>query len=55
MKHLNLIYYGLKEQVEAGKISSRFVRTADIPADILIKALTRGQVEKAVSMLALHV
>jgi hypothetical protein len=55
MKHFNPIYYGFKEQVEAGEISLRYVPTADMPADILTKALTRKQVERAVSMLGLHV
>jgi hypothetical protein len=40
MKHLNPIYYGFREQVEAGEISPHFVPTADMPADILTKALT---------------
>jgi len=45
MKHLNPIYYGFREQVEAGEISPHFVPTMDMPADILTKALPREQVE----------
>jgi len=55
MKHLNPIYYGFREQVEAGEISPHFIPTVDMPADILTKALPREQVEKAVSMLGLQV
>ena len=55
MKHLNPIYYGFTEPVEAGEISPHFVLTMDMPADILTKALPREQVEKAVSMLGLQV
>ena len=51
MKYLNPIYYGFREDVEAGEISPYFVPTVDMPADILTKALTREQVEKAVTML----
>ena len=55
MKHLNPIYYGFREQVEAGEILPHFIPTADMPADILTKSLTREQVERAVSMLGLQV
>ena len=41
MKHLNPIYYGFREQVEAGEISPHFSPTADMPADILTKSFTR--------------
>jgi len=55
MRHRNPIYYGFREEVEAGKISPHLVPTVDMPADILTKALTREQVEKAVNMLGLQV
>jgi len=55
MRHLNPIYYGFREEVEAGEISPHFVPTVDMPADILTKALTREQVKKAVNMLGLRV
>ena len=51
MRHLNPIYYGFREEVEAGEMSPHFVPAVDMPVDILTKALTREQVEKAVSML----
>jgi transposase InsO family protein len=54
MKHLNPIYYGFREQVEAKEVAPYFVPTADMPADILTKALTREQVEKCVSFLGLQ-
>ena len=53
MRHHKTIYYGFREEVEAGEISPHFVPTVDMPADILTKALTREQVEKAVYMLGL--
>jgi len=55
MRHLNPIYYGFREEVEAGEISPHCVPTVDMPADILTKALTPEQVEKAVYMLGLRV
>ena len=39
MKHLNLIYYDLRERVEAGEISPYIIPTQDMPADILTKSL----------------
>ena len=55
MRYLNPIYCGFRKEVEAGEISPHFVPTVDMPADILTKALTREQVEKAVNMLGLRV
>jgi len=52
MKHLNPIYYGLREEVEAGETSPHFVPTVGMPVDILTKALTREWV--AVNMLGLQ-
>jgi len=39
LKHLNLIYYGSREQEGAGEISPHFIPTMGMPADILTKAL----------------
>ena len=47
MKQLYLIYHSFREQVEAGEISPHFVPIAEMPTNILTKALTRKQVEKA--------
>jgi len=38
MRHLNTIYYGFREEVEAREISPHFVPTVDMPADILPRA-----------------
>ena len=53
MKHLPPIYYGFRDSVEDGEISPFYVPTADMPADMLTKALTRDKVEKGVKLLGL--
>jgi hypothetical protein len=45
MKHLDLRFYWLRDQVDAGHITPKFIPTADMPADLLTKPLPRPKVE----------
>jgi hypothetical protein len=44
MKHLDLRFYWLRNEVEKGIIALVHLRTDDMPADILTKALSRPKV-----------
>ena len=55
MKHLDLKFYWLRDEVEAGTISPVYIPTSDQIADILTKALPRVTVEKFRSLLGLKV
>ena len=54
MKHLDLRYYWLREKVESGLISPDYVGTAEMPADILTKALPRQKVVVCRQMMGLQ-
>jgi len=54
MKHLDLRFYWLRDQVEAGKLVPGFVPTNEMPADILTKALARIDVERCRRMLGIE-
>ena len=54
MKHLNLRFYWLRDEVEKGRIHLVHLRTDDMPADIMTKALGRVKVEKMVQMIGLQ-
>ncbi|KAI5116504.1 hypothetical protein M0805_000605 [Coniferiporia weirii] len=45
MKHLDLCFYWLRDQVEAGKLCLVHLRTAEMPADLLTKSLGRNKVQ----------
>ncbi|KAI5116724.1 hypothetical protein M0805_004183, partial [Coniferiporia weirii] len=45
MKHLDLRFYWLRDQVEAGALRLVHMRTADMPADLLTKSLGRNKVQ----------
>jgi len=45
MKHLDLRFYWLRDTVENGMITPKFIPTADMPADLLTKPLPRAKVE----------
>ena len=55
MKHLDLKFFWLCDQVNAGLISPVCVPTLDQLADILTKALPHATVEKSQSLLRLKV
>jgi hypothetical protein len=55
MKHLDLKFFWLRDQVEAGMISHIYIPTSDQIADILTKALPRVTVEKFWTLLGLKV
>ena len=46
MKHLDLCYYWLRDQVAIKKIQPLYLKTEDMPADLLTKPLAKPQVEK---------
>ena len=54
MKHLDLRFYWLRDQVEAGLIAPEFIGTNDMPADCLTKALSKEGVEKCRVMMGLE-
>jgi hypothetical protein len=45
MKHLDLRFYWLRDEVEKGRIGMVHLRTSQMPADLLTKALSRVKVE----------
>ena len=55
MKHLDLRYYWLRDQVETGQIAPVFVSTQDQVADILTKPLHRVEVARARTMLGIEI
>ena len=54
MKHLDLHFYWLRDEVDKGNISVTHVRTDVMPADIMTKALGRVKVLEMVDMLGLR-
>ena len=53
MKHLALCFYWLRDKVQSNILQPLYLRTEDMPADLLTKALPRPQVEKLRSMMGL--
>jgi hypothetical protein len=53
MKHLDLRFYWLRDQVEKGAINVVHLRTDAMPADIMTKALGRVKVGEMVQMIGL--
>jgi hypothetical protein len=53
MKHLDLRFYWLRNEVERGTISVKHIPTEEMPADILTKALGRVKVEEMVKLIGL--
>lgn len=47
MKHLDMRYHWLRDQVDAGVIDIAHLPTARMPADVLTKALGRVKMEEA--------
>jgi hypothetical protein len=54
MKHLDLRYFWLRDQVTLGVITPMFVSTDDMPADLLTKALARVKVDKFRRMMGIE-
>jgi hypothetical protein len=54
MKHLDLAYYWLRDMVERKTLMPHYLRTTDMPADLLTKALTKPQVEKLRGLMGLE-
>ena len=46
MKHLDLWFYWLRDEVGRGTIEPMYMKTEDMPADLLTKSLPKPQVEK---------
>jgi hypothetical protein len=53
MKHLDLTFYWLRDAVEVGKISVDYIPTAEMPVDLLTKALEWMKVETCRRMMGL--
>jgi hypothetical protein len=53
MKHLDLTFYWLRDAVEVGKIAVGYIPTAEMPADLLTKALERVKVVTCRRMMGL--
>ena len=53
MKHLDLRFYWLRDEVAKGRIEVVHLRTSDMPADILTKSLPKPKVLEMVKMLGL--
>ena len=53
MKHLDLRFYWLRDEVEKGSIYIQHLQTEEMPADILTKALLRVKVQELVELLGL--
>ena len=54
MKHLDLRFYWLRDEVAKGQIEIEHLRTFDMPADILTKSLPKPKVLEMVKMLGLR-
>jgi hypothetical protein len=55
MKHLDLRFYWLRDVVDEGLISVKHIPTAEMPADILTKSLTKVKVSDGRNLLGLFV
>ena len=53
MKHLDLCFYWLRDQVEKKRIEPAYLQTDNMPADLLTKALPKPQVLKLRRMMGL--
>jgi hypothetical protein len=54
MKHLDLRFYWLRDEVEGDRITPAFIGTNEMPADILTKALSRERVVRCREMFGLE-
>jgi hypothetical protein len=54
MKHLDLRFFWLRDAVESGAISISYIPTADMPADLLTKPLSKVKVEHFRNLIGLH-
>ena len=54
MKHLDLRFYWLRDEVAKGWIEIEHLQTSDMPADILTKSLAKPKVLEMVKMLGLR-
>ena len=54
MKHLDLRYFWLRDQVTLGLITPMFVSTENMPADLLTKAMSRVKVERFRRMMGIE-
>ena len=53
MKHLDLRFYWLRNEVEKGVIHVKHLRTDEMPADIMTKSLSKSKVEDMVGLIGL--
>ena len=53
MKHLDLAFFWLRDKVQSKTLQPLYLRTEDMPADLLTKALPKPQVLKLREMMGL--
>ena len=53
MKHLDLRYYWLRDEVQKGTLAVKYIHTDLMAADILTKPLTAPKVEEACNQLGI--
>ena len=53
MKHLDLRFYWLRDEVGRGTIQPMYMQTDDMPADLLTKSLPKPKVEKLQDIMGL--
>jgi hypothetical protein len=54
MKHLDLRYFWLRDEIQKKCISVQHQRTDEMPADLFTKSLARDKVEKFRAMMGLE-
>lgn len=54
MKHLDLRFYWLRDEVEKGSIRLEHIGTDEMPADLLTKSLARVKMQKFAEMMGLR-
>lgn len=54
MKHMDLRFYWLRDEVEKGSIRVEYIGTEEMPADLLTKSLARIKVQRFAEMMGLR-
>lgn len=54
IKHLDLRFYWLRDEVKRGAISVIHLRTDDMPADLMTKALSKGKLLHMIRLVGLE-
>lgn len=54
MKHLDICYYWIRDEVHKGTIEPNYLQTNEMPADLLTKPLAKPQVLKFREMMGMR-